>query len=55
MRKLLFLLVLVSMISCTDKKKQDKDEMMPVEADGGIGDGAPPLDSVLVKHKDSLR
>ncbi|RDK84903.1 hypothetical protein C8D94_104287 [Marinirhabdus gelatinilytica] len=30
------------------------EKMMPVEADGGIGDGAPSLDSLLKAQKDSV-
>lgn len=38
------------LIGCRDQKEQ-KQEMIPVEADGGIGDGAPSLDSLLHEEK----
>ena len=44
----------IAMQSCTDKKKKEETEMIPVEPDNGIGDGAPSLDSLLTKPKDSL-
>jgi len=44
---------LLFLISCTDKKKAQPD-MMPVEADNGIGDGAPSLDSLLQKENNSF-
>ncbi|WP_339832744.1 hypothetical protein [uncultured Altibacter sp.] len=54
--KILALLILIVVASCTDKKKKDDEVMIPVEADGGIGDGAPSLDSLLQEeaNKDSL-
>ncbi|MCH2489764.1 MAG: hypothetical protein MK211_06405 [Flavobacteriales bacterium] len=47
--KKLYLLVLLStcLLACTDKKKKEDEKMIPVEADNGIGDGAPSLDSLL--------
>ncbi|MAN58223.1 MAG: hypothetical protein CMC08_00115 [Flavobacteriaceae bacterium] len=52
------LLVTTFLISsgCVDKKEQKKLERIPVEENNGIGDGAPPLDSVLKaeKNKDTL-
>lgn len=38
--------------SCTDKKKE-QPEMIPVEADNGIGDGASSLDSLLKEKEDN--
>jgi len=40
-------------LSCTEKKKE-KSDMMPVEADNSIGDGAPSLDSILQEENNSL-
>tara|TARA_A100000171_G_C2135993_1_gene150289 strand:- start:2557 stop:2745 length:189 start_codon:yes stop_codon:yes gene_type:complete len=52
MKKIAFLLLLmIAFTSCREQKKEEK--MMPVEADGGIGDGAPPLDSLVKAQKDS--
>ncbi|MCW8982388.1 MULTISPECIES: hypothetical protein [Altibacter] len=54
--KILAIFVLIAIAACTDKKKKDAEVMIPVEADGGIGDGAPSLDSLLQEEakKDSL-
>jgi hypothetical protein len=41
------------MTNCRDTKK-DEEVKMPVEADGGIGDGAPSLDSVLEHQKPAI-
>ncbi|GEQ86857.1 hypothetical protein ULMS_23650 [Patiriisocius marinistellae] len=43
-----FILSCVFLLNCREQKKEEK--MIPVEADGGIGDGAPSLDSLL-KHQ----
>ncbi|MCT8340098.1 hypothetical protein MG296_08520 [Flavobacteriaceae bacterium TK19130] len=53
MKLLLPLLALFLMAAtCDDKKEQQKDEeMIPVEKDNGIGDGAPSLDSILDQHQ----
>jgi hypothetical protein len=45
----IWILAIVLFCNCTEKKKET--EMMPVEADNGIGDGAPSLDSILQKEK----
>jgi hypothetical protein len=37
-------------MACTEKKQENKEPMMPVEQDNGIGDGAPSLDSVLKEN-----
>jgi hypothetical protein len=44
---------LLFLFSCTEKKKE-KPDMMPVEADNGIGDGAPSLDSLLQKENNAF-
>ncbi len=46
------MLLAFSLSMCTNKKKEP--EMIPVEQDNGIGDGAPSLDSLLQKSNDSL-
>lgn len=46
--------LLLFMANCTDKKKKSEPEVMPVEADNGIGDGAPALDSLLTEPVDTL-
>lgn len=54
MKKIAFLLLIALGVSaCREQKKEEK--MIPVEADGGIGDGAPSLDSLLKAEKDSLQ
>ena len=41
------------LFSCTEKKKE-QPKMIPVEANHGIGDGAPSLDSLLQKETHSF-
>ena len=49
MKYLVLLLSATLLMSCGQTKKDDKQEdMMPVEADGGIGDGAPSLDKAMI-------
>ncbi len=55
MRKIACLILILTLaISCREQVKKE-EKMIPVEADGGIGDGAPPLDSLLQNQKDSLQ
>lgn len=52
---MLFLIFIFALtISCREQVKNE-EKMIPVEADGGIGDGAPSLDSLLKKQEDSLQ
>tara|TARA_R110002012_G_scaffold322045_1_gene554208 strand:+ start:157 stop:348 length:192 start_codon:yes stop_codon:yes gene_type:complete len=46
--KIIAILVLILSIAfgCRDQKNVE-EKMIPVESDGGIGDGAPPLDSLI--------
>ncbi len=46
MKKVLFIVVLILTVTGCRNTKQSP-EMMPVESNDGIGDGAPPLDSLL--------
>jgi len=54
MRKIAFLLLITLCITSCREQKKEKNRI-PVEADGGIGDGAPSLDSLLKAEKDSLQ
>ncbi len=50
----LLLFIFLLAVSCRDQEATD-EKMMPVEADGGIGDGAPSLDSLLQNEEDTLQ
>ncbi|MAZ72968.1 MAG: hypothetical protein CMC70_07450 [Flavobacteriaceae bacterium] len=55
MKKVYFIvLIAIATISCRNQQKTD-DTMIPVEADDGIGDGAPSLDSILKAQNDTLQ
>ncbi|WP_432410225.1 hypothetical protein [Rasiella sp. SM2506] len=55
MKNILFLVIIFTLaISCREQVEKE-EKMIPVEADGGIGDGAPSLDSLLQNEKDSLQ
>ncbi len=47
MKYILIVLILSSFIFSNCRSKKAEEKMIPVEADGGIGDGAEPLDSLL--------
>ena len=51
MKKLYALLLLIVVTYACREQQNKQEEMMPVEADGGIGDGAPSLDSLLKTEK----
>jgi len=50
---LIIILAAGLLVQCRDKK-EETPKMMPVEADGGIGDGAEPLDSILKRQEEAL-
>jgi len=59
MKPYFLLVIILSLVlvltGCTDKKKEQPDAI-PAEADNGIGDGAPSLDSLLLQEpKDTLK
>jgi len=51
MKKLCALLLLTLFIFACREQQNKQEDMIPVEADGGIGDGAPSLDSLLEAEK----
>ena len=58
MKYLLLAFAVTLFISCAQSTKdntqtKDQEEMMPVEPDGGIGDGAPSLDAAIVQTVES--
>ena len=59
MKSYISILVLIvfgfAVLGCTNKKKEKETEVLPVEADNGIGDGAPRLDSLLTDPVDTLK
>jgi hypothetical protein len=55
MKYLAVLFFISSLISSCRDQNNKEQKMIPVEADSGIGDGAPPLDSLLKAQKDSLQ
>lgn len=45
MKKLVYVFIIAALAVSCKETKENPDEMMPVESDGGIGDGAPSLES----------
>ena len=55
MKKIAFLLLLFTLVLSCREQNTKEEKMIPVEADNGIGDGAPSLDSLLQNQEDSLQ
>ncbi len=51
---IMIILAVGLLVQCRDKK-EETPKMMPVEADGGIGDGAEPLDSILKRQDEATK
>ncbi|OAB81550.1 DUF6503 family protein [Cochleicola gelatinilyticus] len=49
MKKMIYVFFVAALITGCKESKENNDEMMPVETDGGIGDGAPSLENAFAQ------